>query len=67
MTDGAIARGEGGLDAVRAWSQRAIEAIGRDRILGVVLNRATPNTVERARATTTDYYYGRQRELAAVA
>ena len=57
MTDGAIL-------VVKADStpygmaQRAIDAIGRDRILGVVLNRATPNTVN-GHHYYYDYYYGR--------
>lgn len=57
MTDGAIL-------VVKADStpygmaQRAIDAIGRDRILGAVLNRATPNTVN-GHHYYYDYYYGR--------
>jgi len=57
MTDGAIF-------VVKADStpygmaQRAIDAIGRDRILGAVLNRATPNTVN-GHHYYYDYYYGR--------
>ena len=34
------AGGEGGIHTVRCWSTRAVDAIGRDRVLGVVLNSA---------------------------
>jgi capsular exopolysaccharide synthesis family protein len=57
MTDGAIL-------VVKAdstpytMSQRAIEAIGKDRILGAVLNRAASSAVNGYKYSY-DYYYGR--------